>query len=119
MVVRARIGIKGKDILDRIGQLRAVNPALVKQATLATGATVKIAVEKSAITKNPGPPKYPIRWKSEKQRRAFFATDGFGKGIPYKRIGKLAKKRGSSRSLSRVRSEAANSTYWRNRRVLA
>lgn len=32
---------------------------------------------------------YPINWDSEKQRRAFFATNGFGKGIPYKRTGKL------------------------------
>lgn len=29
--------------------------------------------------------KYPIEWQSERQRRAFFATDGFGKGIPYRR----------------------------------
>lgn len=33
--------------------------------------------------------KYPIQWTSEKQRRAYFATDGFGHGIPYKRTGKL------------------------------
>lgn len=33
----------------------------------------------------PGPVVYPIQWKSEKQRRAFFATKGFGKGIPYHR----------------------------------
>lgn len=32
-------------------------------------------------------PTYPIQWDSEKQRRAFFATDGFGHGIPYKRSG--------------------------------
>lgn len=31
------------------------------------------------------PIKYPVRWDSEKQRRAFFATNGFGKGIPHKR----------------------------------
>ena len=30
---------------------------------------------------------YPVKWDSEKQRRAFFATNGFGKGIPYKRTG--------------------------------
>lgn len=29
----------------------------------------------------PGAVKYPIQWTSEKQRRAFFATDGFGRGI--------------------------------------
>ena len=34
--------------------------------------------------------KYPIEWTSEKQRRAFFATDGFGRGIPYRRTGALA-----------------------------
>lgn len=30
---------------------------------------------------------YPVRWDSERQRRAFFATDGFGRGIPTKRTG--------------------------------
>lgn len=28
---------------------------------------------------------YPIQWDSQKQRKAFFATNGFGKGIPYQR----------------------------------
>jgi hypothetical protein len=32
----------------------------------------------------------PYRWTSEKQRRAYFATDGFGGGIPYQRTGNLA-----------------------------
>src|SRR3972149_8428153 len=36
----------------------------------------------------PGSPiAYPVRWDSEKQRRAYFATDGFGAGIPYSRTG--------------------------------
>lgn len=33
----------------------------------------------------PGAVHYPIEWTSEKQRMAFFATDGFGHGIPYQR----------------------------------
>lgn len=33
------------------------------------------------------PPTYPIKWDTEKQRRAFFATDGFGRGIPTPRTG--------------------------------
>lgn len=33
--------------------------------------------------------KYPIDWTSERQRRAFFATDGFGRGIPTRRTGKV------------------------------
>lgn len=42
-----------------------------------------------ALTATPGAPHYPIRWKSERQRRAFFATDGFGRGIPTQRSGAL------------------------------
>jgi hypothetical protein len=38
----------------------------------------------------PGNVHYPIEWQSERQRRAFFATNGFGGGIPYQRTGKLA-----------------------------
>lgn len=33
--------------------------------------------------------KYPIAWQSERQRKAFFATDGFGQGIPTRRTFKL------------------------------
>lgn len=41
--------------------------------------------------REPGKPvEYPVQWDSEKQRRAFFATDGFGKGIPYTRTGAYA-----------------------------
>jgi len=32
----------------------------------------------------------PFLWSSEKQRRAYFATDGFGKGIPYRRTNEIA-----------------------------
>lgn len=38
-----------------------------------------------ALGAMPGKVKRPIQWTSERQRRAFFATKGFGKGIPYKR----------------------------------
>jgi hypothetical protein len=31
------------------------------------------------------PIQYPVQWDSPKQRAAFFASNGFGKGIPYKR----------------------------------
>lgn len=42
------------------------------------------------LTQTPGKVKYPIRWTSERQRRAFFATKGFGRGIPTKRTGAVA-----------------------------
>lgn len=32
----------------------------------------------------------PYQWQSEKQRKAYFATNGFGGGIPYQRTGNLA-----------------------------
>jgi hypothetical protein len=38
---------------------------------------------------DPGPVKYPIQWTTEKQRRAFFATNGFGQGIPTVRTGAI------------------------------
>lgn len=38
----------------------------------------------------PAPPvQYPIQWASVKQQRAFFATNGFGAGIPTQRTGKI------------------------------
>lgn len=49
--------------------------ALKRQATrFKTRIRQRLSVE-------PGAVKYPIQWTSEKQRRAFFATDGFGRGI--------------------------------------
>jgi hypothetical protein len=37
----------------------------------------------------PGPVRRPIAWASDRQRRAFFATKGFGKGIPTQRTGRV------------------------------
>lgn len=44
----------------------------------------------AALKAYPGPVVYPIKWKTAKQRKAFFATDGFGQGIPTRRTNKLA-----------------------------
>lgn len=43
----------------------------------------------TALTTEPGPPVYPLRWQSDRQRRAFFASGGFGRGIPTGRSGDL------------------------------
>jgi hypothetical protein len=49
----------------------------------------------NALQEDPGPVVYAdqgrLRWKSDRQRRAFFATNGFGGGIPYRRTGALQK----------------------------
>lgn len=42
------------------------------------------------LGQEPGRVKYPVQWTSEKQRRAYFASDGFGNGIPYQRTGRLS-----------------------------
>ncbi len=42
------------------------------------------------VQTDPGPVKRPIRWASDRQRRWWFASKGGGKGIPYKRTGKLS-----------------------------
>lgn len=38
----------------------------------------------------PGRPHYPIQFTSDRQRKAFFASDGFGRGIPTRRTGGIA-----------------------------
>ena len=60
------------------------------------------------MAKAPGKPKYPIAWQSERQRRAFFATNGFGRGIPTRRTGgatkawRMSLKRGGGLIVSKI-----------------
>lgn len=51
------------------------------------GQLANVALAK--IRRVPGDPVYPIRWTNERQRRAFFASKGFGRGIPTKRTNKI------------------------------
>lgn len=37
------------------------------------------------LRQEPGSVVHPLLWDSDKQRKAYFATNGFGQGIPYKR----------------------------------
>lgn len=63
---------------------------------------VKSALERippyQDLIADPGPVRYTrtlkgggkgLRWKSDKQRKAFFASNGFGRGIPTRRTGKI------------------------------
>lgn len=43
---------------------------------------------RNKLTFSPPRPTYPINWDSERQRRAFFASGGFGGGIPTRRTGR-------------------------------
>ena len=43
-----------------------------------------------ALMQKPGPAKKPIDWTTDKQQAAYFASDGFGGGIPTHRTGALS-----------------------------
>jgi hypothetical protein len=53
-----------------------------QQALLDTAEAVKEDMKQEGA-----PVSYPIQWDSETQKRAYFATGGFGAGIPYQRTG--------------------------------
>ena len=78
-------------ILDAYADLATTAPRTLRAFL---GGTMKYHLQQQVNTRlaiEPGPVVYPIQWTSEKQRRAFFAIDGFGHGIPYKRTGGLNK----------------------------
>jgi hypothetical protein len=67
--------------------LDTLNKLVQGAATTALEEVMPDVMERLSV--DPGPVKYPIEWQSERQRRAFFATDGFGAGIPYQRTGRV------------------------------
>jgi len=73
-------------VQKRFERLRRKIPLISRQRIYDTA----VAIRK--VMKEPGPaPTYPIKWDSIKQRKAFFASDGFGHGIPTKRTGEYQK----------------------------
>lgn len=80
------------DIIDAINQTIAQSPALML-TSYKRNTTRLLSRWKAALRIQPASAQnyYPVHWKSAKQRRAFFATNGFGGGIPYQRTGALAR----------------------------
>lgn len=75
-----------KLVAKRLERLRRKIPLISKDRLY------RAAVEIRRQMKEPGAPiTYPVQWDSEKQRKAFFASDGFGRGIPTKRSGEYTK----------------------------
>ena len=73
------------NIREVVAKLNRIPGTLVRVGTRTLGGAVGEIVR---IMRRPGlPVRYPIQWDSERQRRAFFATGGFGNGIPYERTG--------------------------------
>lgn len=90
-MAKQAITVKNKQIIDNLTVInknmnrilgRVVDPPLKKYMRSFMQTT-------SGMKKYPGSVAQPIDWTSEKQRRAFFATDGFGGGIPTTRTGEL------------------------------
>lgn len=74
---------------ERIKNLSKHLPKLPKWIRQKGLEAVAAQMEEDKHTLTPGAVKRPIQWTSEKQRRAYFATNGFGAGIPYKRTGEM------------------------------
>lgn len=68
---------------------RDLNRLLFVTIPKATDDAIKKTVEsiQAKMQEEGSPVTYPIHWDSPKQQRAYFATDGFGEGIPYRRKG--------------------------------
>lgn len=66
--------------LEQLADAMERTPGLLKTALKRQAGRYKSRVLQR-LKVEPGSVKYPIQWTSEKQRRAFFATDGFGRGI--------------------------------------
>lgn len=86
MVVRARVIVKSRDVLKRLGALRTSSPKLVKVATERTAKVIKPDVDR--ILKHPPRKRKFTRFKTAKQRRYFWGAVGRGEiKLPYKRRG--------------------------------
>lgn len=76
------------DVLDAIAEAAQDAPRRMNKAYKAKVKRLRQRILDD-LREYPGPVKYPFRWKSERQRRAYFATDGFGWGIPTVRTNAL------------------------------
>lgn len=88
MGLRSKITVNNSAVENTLTFLENFQAILNEEAQLTHDELEPSVLQNLEVT--PGAVKYPIEWTSEKQRKAFFASDGFGHGIPYQRTGKLA-----------------------------
>lgn len=88
-MIRTEVVVKA-NALHALNALIAAYPELVQDAAETAWKRVEPSFRHD-LEYTPPPPRYPIQWQSERQRRAFFATNGFGGGIPYRRTGRVSK----------------------------
>ena len=87
MTIRVDVMVD-QDVLDAIAETARESPRRMSKAYKKRVKRLRQQLL-DELRQYPGKVKYPFRWKSERQRRAFFATDGFGFGIPYVRTNAL------------------------------
>lgn len=87
-MIQSRITINNRPIEAIIDYLQGYAEVVQEEAQAAYAEVMPDALNELRTV--PGAVVYPIAWQSEKQRRAFFATNGFNSGIPYQRTGGLA-----------------------------
>lgn len=84
------IGVTYDGALGRIArQLGTNTTAALHKAVDLSRSRVEIEVLPLVNEEPPSSDGVEPLWTSERQRKAYFATDGFGAGIPYERTGKL------------------------------
>lgn len=84
-MINATLRIDRK-VLDDIQETIKEAPANLKPVFERNSQRVRSQIE-TEMQRSPGKPNYPIQWASVKQRKAFFASNGFGRGIPTRRTG--------------------------------
>jgi len=92
MAIRAR-HITNFDALDDIDTFLGNLKKVVIKIAGEEAATKPLAGAKAELGQQPGPtgtPERKIEWTTRRQQNAYFASNGFGAGIPYKRSGGLA-----------------------------
>jgi hypothetical protein len=77
--------LKRDDGLEQLQTAIGMTPELVKRFVKKDLQPFTQGLVTRYLRKEPAAVHYPIEWTSDKQRKAFFATDGFGGGIPTKR----------------------------------
>jgi hypothetical protein len=97
-LIRTTVQIKDAGLIKAYRDSIAQAPQLTAQVVTRTVNRVSPRIL-APLRQAGSPVSYPLKWKMRSvgdklvsiQRKAFFATNGFGKGIPYKRTGDLAR----------------------------
>lgn len=87
--IRATV-IIDNDILDAVAETAEKAPKLMQTALRRNVRRIASRIVQP-LRKRPPKWKGKRRWQSDRQRRAYFATNGFGAGIPYQPTGRLTK----------------------------